>query len=70
MSDVVTLSSNFQIPTPKKVRESQNWKRGQQFAFIPKDGGYLLVPVPKIEDLRGIAKGANIGNYRDREDRY
>ena len=70
MSDIVTLLPNYQIAIPKKVRESQNWKRGQQFAFIPKDGGYLLVPVPDDKTMFGIAKGANTDNYRDRKDRY
>ena len=70
MANTTTLSSRFQITIPKEVREAQNWKPGQKFAFIPKDGGYLLVPSPTIQDLRGIAKGANIDNYRDRNDRY
>ncbi len=70
MSDIATLSTKYQISIPKKVRESQNWKPGQKFAFIPKDGGYLLVPAPHINDLFGIAKGACTDNYRDREDRY
>ena len=70
MKNTTTLSSEFQITIPKEVRESQNWKPGQEFAFIPKDRGYLLVPCPTIQDLRGIAKGATITNYRDRKDRY
>ena len=43
---------------------------GQEFAFIPKGGGYLLVLSPTIQDLRGIAKGACTDNYRDRKNRY
>ena len=70
MKNTTTLSSKFQITIPKKVREAQNWKLGQKFAFIPKDGGYLLVPAPHINDLLGIAKGACTDNYRDRKDRY
>ena len=70
MKNTTTLSSEFQITIPKEVRESQNWKPGQEFAFIPKDGGYLLVPCPTIRDLRGIAKGATITNCRDRKNRY
>ena len=70
MNNTTTLSSKFQISIPKAVREAQNWKAGQIFAFIPKDGGYLLVPVPDDEAMFGIAKGAPIENYRDREDRY
>jgi hypothetical protein len=29
----------------------------------------LLVPVPKVEDLSGIARGAQAKAYRDRNDR-
>ena len=42
---------------------------GQQFAFIPKGTGVLLVPVPELADLAGIAKGADPKDYRDRKDR-
>ena len=70
MKNTTTLSSKFQITILKEVREAQNWKAGQEFAFIPKGGGYLLVPCPTIQDLRGIAKGATITNYCDRKDRY
>jgi AbrB family looped-hinge helix DNA binding protein len=65
-----TLSSKFQISIPKAVREAQGWKAGQEFAFIPKDGGVLLVPVPTLDKLRGIAAGADPSDYRDRDDRY
>ncbi|MDW6026202.1 AbrB/MazE/SpoVT family DNA-binding domain-containing protein [Mesorhizobium sp. BAC0120] len=70
MSATATLSSKFQISIPKAVREAHNWKAGQEFAFIPKGGGVMLVPVPTLEELRGIAKGANKEDYRDRNDRY
>jgi len=70
MSDSATLSSKFQISIPKAVREAQGWKAGQEFVFIPKGAGVLLVPVPTLEDLRGIAKGADPTGYRDRRDRY
>jgi len=28
------------------------------------------VPVPKVEDLFGMAKGANPNDFRDRNDRF
>ena len=65
------LSSKFQISVPKAVRESQGWKAGQEFAFVPDgEGGVSLVPVPTLEELRGMFKGADPSNYRDRNDRY
>ena len=65
-----TLSADFQIVIPEEVREKQNWKAGQKFAFIPKGGGFVLVPIPTREEMIGIARGANPENYRDRNDRY
>ncbi|MFN0193656.1 MAG: AbrB/MazE/SpoVT family DNA-binding domain-containing protein [Aestuariivirga sp.] len=68
--NAATLSSKFQISIPKEVRESQGWKPGQKFAFVPQGKNFVLVPVPKPEELVGIAKGANPAGYRDRDDRY
>lgn len=69
MSDTATLSSKFQISIPKAVRDAARWKAGQEFAFVPKGTGVLLVPVPSPAELAGIAKGAKARGYRDRKDR-
>ena len=71
MSAKVTakLSTKYQISVPKAVRAAQHWQAGQEFALIPKGRGVLLVPVPKIEDLAGVARGANPEGYRDHSDR-
>ena len=66
---IATLSSKFQISIPKALRNARHWEAGQQFAFIPKGEGVLLVPVPNPEDLFGLARGANPEDYRDRTDR-
>ncbi|WP_062062495.1 AbrB/MazE/SpoVT family DNA-binding domain-containing protein [Cellvibrio sp. OA-2007] len=65
-----TLSSKYQISIPQQVREEQHWQSGQEFVFIPKGKGVLIMPVPELSELAGIAKGASAENYRDREDRY
>jgi AbrB family looped-hinge helix DNA binding protein len=70
MPATATLSSKFQISIPKAVREEQHWEAGQDFVFIPKGKGVLLMPVPELEQLAGIAKGAKKEDYRDRGDRY
>lgn len=69
MTATATLSSKFQISIPKTVREEQHWKAGQEFVFIPKGKGVLVMPVPELDELAGIAKGANKTNYRDRKER-
>ena len=69
MAETATLSSKFQISIPKAIRTAQHWEAGLTFAFIPKGTGVLLVPVPKRDALKGIAKGAQRTEYRDRADR-
>jgi bifunctional DNA-binding transcriptional regulator/antitoxin component of YhaV-PrlF toxin-antitoxin module len=71
MSTKVTakLSAKFQISLPKAVRVPRDWRAGQEFAFIPKGKGVLLVSVPTIDELAGLARGANPDGYRDRTDR-
>jgi AbrB family looped-hinge helix DNA binding protein len=67
--ETTRLSAKFQISIPKAVRTARHWQAGQEFAFIPKGEGVLLVPVPKPEDLAGMARGAKPLDYRDRADR-
>ncbi|OSQ54957.1 AbrB family transcriptional regulator [Marivita cryptomonadis] len=69
MPETATLSSKFQISIPKAIRTALHWEAGLTFAFIPKGTGVLLVPVPKLEDLKGLAKGASPKDYRDHSDR-
>ena len=70
MAVTATLSSKFQISIPKAVRDEQHWKAGQEFVFIPKGKGVLVMPVPELQELAGIARGASKDDYRDRKDRY
>ena len=70
MTATATLSSKYQISIPKAVREEQHWQAGQEFVFLPKGKGVLLTPVPELDELAGIAKGARKDGYRDRKDRY
>jgi AbrB family looped-hinge helix DNA binding protein len=70
MSATATLSRKYQISIPKVVREAQHWEAGQQFVFIPKGRGVLVMPLPEAADLVGIARGARRNDIRDRKDRY
>jgi AbrB family looped-hinge helix DNA binding protein len=69
-TSIATLSSRYQIYIPKAVREEQHWQAGQEFVFLPKGKGVLMMPVPETAQLAGIAKGASNDGYRDRKDRY
>lgn len=70
MTTTATLSSKYRISIPKAVREAQHWEAGQEFVFIPKGKGVLVMPAPEPDELAGIAKGARKTGYRDRKDRY
>jgi AbrB family looped-hinge helix DNA binding protein len=68
MSDIATLSEKFQISIPKAVRSAHDWKAGQRFAFVPRGNAVMLVPVPELAELFGIAAGADPQGFRDRDD--
>ena len=44
------------------MHTAQHWKAGQEFAFIPKGEGVLLVPIPKPEDLAQLYQFAVFGD--------
>jgi AbrB family looped-hinge helix DNA binding protein len=66
----VTLSSKYQIAVPKAIRTELGLKAGQQFAVIPKGSVIELVPVRSLESARGMLRGADASDYRDRTDRH
>jgi AbrB family looped-hinge helix DNA binding protein len=70
MAPTATLSSKYQISVPKAIRDDLHWEAGQEFVFIPKGKGVLLIPVPDLKQLAGLARGANTAGYRDRQDRF
>jgi AbrB family looped-hinge helix DNA binding protein len=55
---IATLSSKFQLSIPKDIREAMHLKPGQQLSFLRVGKSLRLVPVMKLEDLFGLAKGA------------
>jgi len=65
-----TLSPKYQVSIPKAVREQLSWRPGQKLVFIPKGNGLLMMPAPEREAMVGIARGADLEGYRDRNDRY
>lgn len=70
MRFTATLSKRFQITIPQAIRDAHGWKAGQKFVFSVQGDAVLMKPVPTLDELTGIAKGASGGGYRDRDDRY
>jgi AbrB family looped-hinge helix DNA binding protein len=64
-----TISSKFQVVIPKQARQHLNLKPQQKLTVIEKDGMLVLIPQRNLEELRGIAAGANVAGYRDKKER-
>ena len=65
---IATLSSKFQLSIPKDIREAMHLKPGQQMSFLRVGKSLRLVPVLPMEELFGLAKGAE-AFVRDRSTR-
>lgn len=64
------MSKRYQITIPKAIRDAYGWKTGQKFVFSVEGDAALMQPVPTLDELAGIAKGASEGGYRERDARY
>jgi AbrB family looped-hinge helix DNA binding protein len=64
-----TLTEKFQIGIPKAFRDDLGLKAGQQFVFVAKGDSIIMIPRRSISEVRGLLKGANTDNVRDRADR-
>ena len=65
----VTLSEQYQISIPPEIRDSLHLQAGQKFSISIHDNLISLTPKPDIQSFRGILKGANTDNIRDRTER-
>ncbi len=59
LKDVTTVSPNYQIVTPKRVREQFGLKPGQVLQVIALSGRFELVPSRAVSALLGFLEGEN-----------
>ena len=64
-----TLTEKFQISIPQAFRDDLGLKAGQQFIFVAKGDTIVMIPRRTINEVRGMFKGANTKNIRDRKER-
>ncbi|MBW1750069.1 MAG: AbrB/MazE/SpoVT family DNA-binding domain-containing protein [Deltaproteobacteria bacterium] len=64
-----TISSKYQVVIPKPVRTNLGLKPKQKLTVIEKDRMLILIPQASLDELRGIAAGAQVDNYREKQDR-
>ena len=65
----VTLSQHYQVSIPQEIRDLLGLKVGQKFSVVLQNDSITLVPQSSIQSFRGVLKGANTHNVRDRSER-
>ena len=64
-----TISSKFQIVIPKGIREKLHLAPKQRLQVVEKGGVITLIPEVSLASLRGVLKGINIKEIREKKDR-
>ncbi len=68
-SNIVTLSSKYQIVVPSEVREHLDLKPGAKLSWIEFDGMLHLVPLKPVSAYRGIARALTNSDIPTEPDR-
>ena len=68
--DVFVIPEDYRITLPQRIREMPGFERGGKVAWLVKHGSVSLVPVLGLDELRGIARGADTSDLREKTDRF
>ena len=63
----VTVSPKFQIVIPKEVRRSMGITAGEKVQVFQFDDRIEFIPVKKVREVRGIARGISTTVKRDKD---
>jgi len=63
----ITISSKFQIVIPKAIRHLLRLSTGQKLHAIVYDDRIELIPVRRLEEMRGFLKGIDTRVPRERD---
>jgi AbrB family looped-hinge helix DNA binding protein len=65
----VTISQHYKVSIPKEISDLLGLKVGQKFSVVLRNDSITLVPKSSIQSFRGVLKGANTHNVRDRSEK-
>lgn len=68
--DVLVIPEDYRITIPRKIREMPGFEPGRELAWLVKGRSVSLVPVLGLDELRGIARGADTSDIREKVDRF
>ena len=63
--DTVTISHEFQVVIPKRIREALNLRPGQKMLALRVGGHVELVPLLDASERRGFLRGIDTDVPRD-----
>ncbi len=66
----VKISPKYQVVIPEKVRKSMHLSPGERLVVIEKENVIHLIPTISITKTRGIAKGVETKNLREKHERF
>jgi len=64
-----TISTKYQIVIPKEIREKLQLSPRQRLQVLEKGGVISLIPEVPLKSLKGILKGMNKADVREKKDR-
>jgi AbrB family looped-hinge helix DNA binding protein len=68
--DTVTVSLNYEVAIPERVRKELHLQAGDKMAVIVKHGILHFVPVRSFELTKGMTPGLDTKELRDQHDRF
>jgi bifunctional DNA-binding transcriptional regulator/antitoxin component of YhaV-PrlF toxin-antitoxin module len=68
--DILTLTPACRLTIPRAIAEQAGWQPGERLVPLVNGRNVTLVPLRPLEQLYGIAAGAQIGPIEDDDDRY
>ncbi len=62
------FTENNQLQLPTHICQQLHLTAGQQFVCLIKGQSIYLIPQKNIKEIKGLLKGANTDNIRDRSE--
>ena len=63
-------ADELRVTVPRWLRDDLGWTSADSLVVVPHKDGALIRRAPTLERLRGLFRGVDTSDYRDRRDRY
>jgi bifunctional DNA-binding transcriptional regulator/antitoxin component of YhaV-PrlF toxin-antitoxin module len=64
------MADDLRVTVPRWLRDDLGWTSTDRLVVVPHKDGALIRRAPTLEQLRGLFRGADTSDYRDRRDRH